>query len=173
MRDTKGLRYLAALLAVPAREMHVLELLAAAEGGPGTEAPVQSELRVTRGDGARDLAPDTRARAAYKEALHELEEEIGEAESARDLGRAERARERLERLHAELAATYGLGGRQRRAAGSPLERARKAVYNRVHDAIARIDDAHPQLARHLTKAIRTGATCVYLPARPISWDVRA
>ena len=172
LRDVKGLRYLAALVEEPGRELHVFDLLAVTEGGAPTSASVPEGLRATRAESAEsDLAADTRARAAYREALRELEEEVSCAEAAKDLGRAARARERLEVLHAELAATYGLGGQMRRAAGSPLERARKAVYNRINTAIARLDDEHAELARHLTKAIRTGTTCVYLPARPMRWDV--
>jgi hypothetical protein len=174
LRDVKGLRYLAALLVEPGRELHVFDLLAVTEGTAVASGRAPGGLRITREGGVeRGLGADARVRAAYGEVLRDLELEASEAEAAQDLGRAEQARARLEALHAELAATYGLRGQTRRAAASPLERARKAVYNRVTSAIARLDDEHVELARHLTKAVRTGTTCVYLPARLVRWDVVA
>jgi hypothetical protein len=173
LRDVKGLRYLAALLAEPGRELHVFGLLAVTEGTAVAGERAPDGLRITREGGVeRGLGADARV-AAYGEVLRDLEREAREAEAAQDLGRAEQARARLEALHAELAATYGLRGQARRAAASPLERARKAVYNRVTSAIARLDGEHAELARHLTKAVRTGTTCVYLPARLVRWDVVA
>jgi hypothetical protein len=46
------------------------------------------------------------------------------------------------------------------------ERIRKAVTNRIRDAIARIDKTNPSLGMHLAKAIRTGSACSSLPGGP-------
>ena len=59
----------------------------------------------------------------------------------------------------------GLGGRERRA-GAAAERARVAVQRRVRDAIRRIDEAMPEVGRHLQWAVRTGAFCAYRPNGP-------
>jgi hypothetical protein len=43
----------------------------------------------------------------------------------------------------------------------------------VRQAIARIDEHHPELGRHLERAIRTGTYCSYLPdtRAPERWDL--
>ena len=68
----------------------------------------------------------------------------------------------------ELAAATGLGGRSRRL-GDPAERARKTVSARVRDALSKIDQVHPQLARHLRDTVHLGTHCGYA-TRPRSVD---
>jgi hypothetical protein len=46
---------------------------------------------------------------------------------------------------------------------------RKAVTYRSRHAIARIADAHPELARHLLVSVRTGTWCGYAPERSVDW----
>jgi hypothetical protein len=60
-------------------------------------------------------------------------------------------------------------GRRRGDAGD-AERDRKAVTNRIRQAIARIGDFHPELGRHLRNSVRTGRRCVYAPERPVRWN---
>ena len=50
----------------------------------------------------------------------------------------------------------GARGRQK-----STERARKAVYNRLRQAIQHIEVAHAELAGHLVLTIKTGTSCVY------------
>jgi hypothetical protein len=66
------------------------------------------------------------------------------------------------------------------AAPSPLEsepghdaseRLRKAVTNRIRDAIRRIGAEHEELGEHLRRAIRTGTHCSYAPGRTVEWDL--
>ena len=52
------------------------------------------------------------------------------------------------------------------------ERVRKAVTNRVRQAIASIAAIHPELGLHLTNAVHTGAHCTYTPDRPVRWSGR-
>ena len=85
-----------------------------------------------------------------------------EAESFADSGRAERLRAEREALTNQLAAAVGLGGRGRRA-GSAIERARVNVQRRIRDAIRKIAEQNPELARHLDWTVRTGAFCAYEP----------
>ena len=79
LKNSKGLAYLAELLAHPDREVHVLTLIGL-DHGAGDAGPVL----------------DARAKADYKQRLDALEEEISEAESFGDLGRANRAHEEIE-----------------------------------------------------------------------------
>jgi hypothetical protein len=50
---------------------------------------------------------------------------------------------------------------------------RKAVGNRVRQAIDRIGEVHPELARHLRASVRTGTWCGYRPEHPVRWQVSA
>jgi tetratricopeptide (TPR) repeat protein len=149
VRDLKGMRYLAQLLAHPGREFHVLDLVAAETG-----------QQMALGDAGEAL--DEQAKTAYRRRLVEIEDDI---EQARALGEAEReAQGDAERdfLVRELARAVGLGGRDRRAA-SASERARSGVTRAVRQGIARIGEHHPDLGEHLNRAVRTGTYCAYTP----------
>ena len=165
--DSLGLRYLDLLIRNPGRELGALELvqLAAATGAAGTGAAGTG----VRADGLRDVsaAPadevlDQQARAAYRERLTGLEEELAEAEEWHDTERASRLRAERDFLVRELAAATGLGGRPRRL-GSEAERARINVTRAIRAAVSRIRERAPDAAAHLDDAIRTGARCCYAP----------
>jgi predicted ATPase len=151
LKDVRGVRLLARLVNEPGREFHVLDLGAARR----TETGV-----FDRGDSGEVI--DDEARRRYRARVIELREELEEAESWNDPGRAERAREELEMIERELSHAVGLGGRQRRS-GSAAERARVNVQRRIRDAIRRIESYHPGLAKHLDRSVRTGAYCAYDP----------
>lgn len=171
VRDAKGLRYLALLLAHPHRELHALDVVAAAERGA---APTESTFRDRRREAAElglgvarltDAGErlDAQAKAAYKRRLVELEEELEEAQAFNDPERAARADEEIDAIMRELASAVGLGGRPRRA-GSPAERARVNVTRSIRSAIERIAASCPSLGEHLDETIRTGTACTYAPA---------
>ena len=155
--------YLAHLLARPGCELHVADLIAAVEGVPNDGASVCVDL------GHAGEILDSRARAEYRVRLGELENELEEALTHTDLGRVERLRAEIEFLRSELSAAYGLGGRARRG-GDMVERARKAVGNRIRAALAKIAEHAPGLADHLTTSVRTGRFCVYEPPEPVRWS---
>jgi tetratricopeptide (TPR) repeat protein len=151
LKDVRGVQMLATLLREPGREFHVLDLSAgAATGGEP----------VDRGDSGQAI--DDEARRQYRARVLELREELREAESWNDLARAERVRTELEAIQRELSQALGLGGRERRI-GAAAERARVNVQRRIRDAIRRIESYHPGLAKHLNRAVRTGAYCSYDP----------
>jgi tetratricopeptide (TPR) repeat protein len=151
LKDSKGLRDIATLLASPGREFAALDL-AAPPGGAASAG----------GDAGEIL--DDRARAEYKARIAELQSEIDD-----DPVRAEAAQEELDALVAQLAGAYGLGGRARKT-GDPAERARKAVTERIRDAIAKLAREHPALHRHLKASIRTGTFCSYAPEHRVTWS---
>jgi hypothetical protein len=103
---------------------------------------------------------DARARDDYRERLSALREQLSQAEEWNDHGRAERLREEIDFLAAELARGIGLGGRARRA-GSNSERARINVRRRLLDTIEKIAEHSPALGQHLSWALKTGNFCVY------------
>jgi tetratricopeptide (TPR) repeat protein len=176
LKDSKGLRQIALLLAQPGRELHAtdLETLVA---GPSDAAPMATKSRAaydeveTRPDfGDAGELLDAEARVAYKARLDELQEEIDEAEDFNDPVRAEKARDERQFLIRELARAVGLGGRDRKAA-SHAERARLNATRAIRAAMTNLAREHPALGQHLTATIRTGRYCSYTPdpRTPVSW----
>ncbi len=157
VRDLKGMRYLAQLLFHPGREFHVLDMVAAETG-----------QQTALGDAGEIL--DERAKTAYRRRLAETDEDIQQARALEDTDREAQAEAERDFLVRELASAVGLGGRHRRAA-SDSERARSGVTRAVRQAIARIGEHHPQLGEHLTRYIRTGTYCAYVPdpGAPATW----
>jgi tetratricopeptide (TPR) repeat protein len=162
LKDSLGMRHIAALLASPGTERHVLEL--AAEGGAG--------FGLAPAAGAQAPLLDAQAKAAYRRRIAALTEERDEAASCNDLARAEKAEAELEALIAQLRGALGLGGRDR-AAAAESERARISVSRAVKTALSRIDDALPDLGTHLRATIRTGTFCSYVPDPrvPVPWTL--
>ncbi|HEX6236709.1 MAG TPA: hypothetical protein VFZ68_05925 [Acidimicrobiales bacterium] len=170
IRDLKGLRYLARLLAEPGREFHVLDLVAAEHGASGTPSPRPEPGLGQPGDAGALL--DARAKDAYRRRLAEIDEDIAEAEAFGDDERVARATVDREFLVRELARAVGLGGRDRRA-GDDSERARVSVTRAIRHALGRISEHHPQLGEHLDHAVHTGTYCAYRPDPrvPVTWEL--
>ncbi len=134
-------------------------------------APVTSpELHRDSGDAGALLDPQ--AKAVYRERITELEGEAEQAEHFNDPERAAKARAELDSLTHELARAVGLGGRDRRAASSS-ERARVRITLALRAAEKRIEQADPELGRHLQDTLQTGNYCSYRPDRrtAIPWRV--
>jgi hypothetical protein len=164
LRDAKGLRDLSALLARPMTEIHVADLIAAAE-----RRAEDARLSVDRSQ-AGGAALDPRARQEFGRRLGDLQEEMAEADRCRDRERAARCQQEFEALSSTLARSYGLGGRAR-PLSNPAERMRKTVAARIRFVIARLQPLHPPLGGHLEAAVRTGTFCSYVPSQPTDWIV--
>jgi len=145
LKDGKGIRYLARLLEAPGDELHVLELIGS------DEAPADAGSVL-----------DERAKTEYRRRLEDLRDQLEEARSLADIGRAERAQAEIDALADELARATGLGGRDRKAA-SNVERARVNVQRRLKDAIERIARHDPELRRYLESTVKTGVFCSFRP----------
>jgi hypothetical protein len=173
VRDAKGMRHLAMLLASPGVEFHAVDIAGAAEAEPPA-AGAAEDLAVRADSGDAGPALDARAKAEYRSRLEDLRAELEEAEAFNDPERAARAREEMQFIAAELSAAVGLGGRDRRVA-SNAERARVNVTRALKREIRRIADEDPHLGRELETTVRTGTFCVYEPdpRRPVAWDVDA
>jgi tetratricopeptide (TPR) repeat protein len=170
VRDLKGMRYLARLLADPGREYHVLDLVAA-ETGSGAQVDSGQAAGLPRsalGDAGESL--DAQAKDAYRRRLAEIDDDLEQAHTIGDAERAAQANAERDFLVQELARAFGLGGRDRPAA-SASERARAAVTRAVRQAMTRIAEHHPQLGQHLNRTIRTGTYCAYAPdpRAPADW----
>jgi hypothetical protein len=151
MPDAKGLQDLHTLLANPCVEVAATALATSAFVA-ADEAPVL----------------DAQAKKAYRDRLDHLDAELDRAAVRGDGARAEMLEKERAALLDELRRAAGLGGRDR-SMNSDRERLRKTVTARIRDTLRRLDDRHPALAAHLRASVRTGATCVYAPAEPVSW----
>ncbi len=174
VRDSKGMGYLARLLADPGREVHVLDLAGApgATGGTAATTAAGGDDLATDGLGDAGVRLDPQAKAEYRRRVDELRSEIVEAEEWNDPERAARARDELAFVTQELAGAVGLGGRDRKAA-SASERARVSVTRAVRSAMVRLRVLDAPLGAHLDATIRTGTYCAYVPdpRAPVRWVV--
>jgi tetratricopeptide (TPR) repeat protein len=170
VRDLKGIRYLARLLADPGREFHVLDLVAAESGRLAAAESGRAAGLSHTGPGDAGEMLDARAKDAYRRRLAEIEDDIEQARAFGDSERAAQADAERDFLVQELSRAVGLGGRDRRAA-STSERARVSVTRAIRQVIARIGEHHPELGEHLDGTIRTGTYCAYVPdpRTPAAW----
>lgn len=164
LRDTKGMRYLAELIASPGTERHALDLVDRIEG-------VGDVDRRALGDAGEVL--DTTARSAYRRRLESLRSEIDDALDSGFLDQAEALQAEHDEVARQLAQAFGLGGRSRRAS-SAVERARLNVTRAIRSAVVTICDAHPVAGASLDRSIRTGRYCVHDPSEDeIRWIVQS
>lgn len=174
IRDSRGARYLQLLLRNPGREMHSLDIVATTQQLPGATPDHMTLDRdgatVTLGDAGELL--DAAAKAAYKQRLADLADELDEAQRFNDPERANRSQEEIDALVTELSAGVGLGGRDRKAA-SAAERARGSVSKALKATIKKIAEIDSDLGSHLIATVRTGYYCSYTPdpRAPYTWEL--
>jgi tetratricopeptide (TPR) repeat protein len=167
LRDNKGMRYLAELVAAPGTERHALDLVDSIEG-MGTDG--QPDRRAL---GHAGEVLDGRARTAYRHRIESLRSDIDDALAGERLETAEALQHELDQLVAELARAFGLGGRNRVAA-SAAERARLNVTRALRTALARLSEAVPGAGAALDRRVRTGLYCAYEPADDeVRWIVQS
>jgi hypothetical protein len=146
VKDTKGLAYLADLVARPGQDLHVTQLAELPDTVSGDAGPVL----------------DAKAKAAYKERVEALRERIAEANRFGDYSGAEKAQDEVDAIADQIAAAVGIGGRDRKV-GSHVERARINVQRRLKDAIQRIAEHDTALGKYLSAAVKTGTWCSFTP----------
>ena len=79
-------------------------------------------------------------------------------------------REEYDSLLDHLSKSLSLSGKTRKV-GSTVEKARSAVTWRIRNAIKKIENVHPELGNHLSKSIKTGTNCAYLPEVDVNWTL--
>jgi hypothetical protein len=135
----------------------------------GARAFRTSSLPYDRTEGSSNAGDilDRQARAAYKQRLSELREELAEAQNFPDLGRSEQLAAAIDFLTHELARAVGLGGQARRV-GSPAERARVNNTRAIKLTMPRIPAHHLAFGQHLATTLKTGISCSYTPDARVS-----
>ena len=162
VRDSKGIGYLAELLAHPGVEIEARILAGDHAADPGASAQAADAGLAFAADSDAGPALDEPAKRAYGQRLRALREEVEQAEAFHDPERASRARLEYSAIAEQLAAATGLGGRDRRA-GSPAERARLNVTRALKSGIARVAEYDHALGEHLAAHVHTGRVCVHRP----------
>jgi hypothetical protein len=178
LKDLKGLRYLAVLLADPHREFHVLDLVRRVEGTPPIPDRPQdlqaremlTDLNLSdRGFGDAGNMIDDETRTSLQQRLQDLPEEIEEKLELGNVDGADRLRTEQEVIVSYLAASHGLGAQSRKASSS-VDRARVNITKRINDARGTISAHHPVLGHHL-RSVKTGTYCQYAPDFPTDWQL--
>jgi non-specific serine/threonine protein kinase len=170
LKSTRGLQCLAVLLRDPGREFHVGELLGHPIKASTPAAAVAADGHVTVRLDAGMTVLDAQAKAEYKCRLHELRQDLHDAERFNDPVHWAEVQSEINVITNHLAFALGFGGRDRKTS-SDAERARSAVTKCIRKAIKRIGDAIPPLGYHLSARIKTGYFCSYSPhpERHINW----
>ena len=155
--DSRGMRYLALLIAQAAREprpLHACELVALASGEPARPIALDSKIEV--------LDPTARRQLAAR--LEDIAAERDRACAVDDLDTAAALDAEFERIVLELRHAEGGGPKGRRGAFSDAgERARKAVGKAIAEAVARIATYKEvsAFAAHLDASVRKGQWLSY------------
>lgn len=139
LAHSRGVEILSRLLARPREEIHVLSL----------SSDTEHELL----DSDAGQLVDPRALREYRLRLAVLSEAQGDGPSQNQ--------DEAEWLRRELARADGKGAVRR--AGSLAERARINVQRRLKEAVAKVEQANPELGRYLRRAVRTGTYCTFRP----------
>ena len=165
LRDVKGLRYIASLLAATDARC----TCSSSRAPP--RRPADARARLTENDlvASRPSDPepvlDARAKADYGRRLEELEQEHEEARDWGDPERAARLQVELDLLTQEVARAVGLRGRDR-TFSSPAERARISVTKAIRTAIRLIDGTARISRRTSRPRSRPGASAPTPPLAP-------
>ncbi len=173
LKHVKGLLHIQTLLSSPGREFHALNLAGGGSSqldtGPGSasaaailDATRVGELSVVADLGGAGETLDSAAKAAYRQRLTELREELAVAEENGDVDRASNLEDEIEAITTELRRAVGLMGRDRMV-GSVTERARLNVTRAIKTAVERIAEHDADFGRLLARTIRTGTFCCYIP----------
>lgn len=169
VKDCKGLKYIAHLLRHPHRAIHVSTLDAPPAEQQSPEIFPEGSIRSDLGDAGEIL--DTKAKAAYRRRLSELQEALTEAKRLNPQ-QAESIEQEIDNLYQQLRQATGIGGKKR-VAGSHVEKVRVNVKRAIDAAIERLEPLDPELWQHLRKTIKTGTSCTYAPDLrfPSPWQV--
>lgn len=178
LKHSRGLEYIAHLLANPHKDLPALDLAMLGKKRPWDEVTSEYQtmneeqlaaqgLRVS-GFGDAGEVLDKTAKAEYRQHIQDIDEELRKAEEFGNVERAKELQTEKSCILQQLAAAVGLGGRDRTVADIP-DRVRITVRQNINRAIKHIATGDTKLAAFLRNSIKTGDICVYRPDREIPW----
>ncbi len=151
-----GYIYLRELLRFPEKRFTVSQLLVAVHGD-----------KAVLPTGIGESSSDALAKKAYAERLHELEQELEDAQEFNDVGRVEQLAEEKEKL---LVGFRNAGFRRMaRRHNKDLNNIRNSVCNAIKRVVDTIGKYDTNAYEHLSESIRRGYSVVYQPKTPVSW----
>jgi tetratricopeptide (TPR) repeat protein len=153
LKDAKGFHDIATMIVEPNKEFHCMELM----GNTTNEKSATSTI-------------DSKAKLEYQKQIKKLLIEIEDAKEFKNFELLSNLEDEYDSLVNHLSKSLGLDGKPRQL-GSNIEKARSAVTWRIRSAIKKINAAHPNLGKHLSKSISTGTFCSYKPEFQIQWVI--
>lgn len=179
LRDSKGLQYIALLLANPNQDFHAMKLVSLVEKTqPGTgaseldgksdDALSEDGMGIGRG-GGMDALLDEEGMVNLKARLKAIAQERQEAQQRHDSGKLAKLDNEVAWIEAELRGATGLLGRKRSFV-TPQERARVSVFDAIKRAKGNIRKQDRKLSEYLDRTIETGMHCVYKPDPLVDWN---
>ncbi len=173
----KGAEYINFLLARPNKETSVYEIVCGfAIDSCNTfldSSETKDGFQVTQGVplGNAGFVADRRAVEEYREAAHELFQEIEEARAVDNKAEINRLEEEMAKVIAAINEAVGLGGKLRTSKDK-----RKNICDAFRIAVKRIieklEKYDKPLAAHLKETIKCGKNPVYRTEEEIVWEVR-
>lgn len=113
---------------------------------------------------------DTKAKAAYKKKLDELEDQIVDARELRNDEAIERLEDERSVILRELKSATAFGGKTRED-GDMAERLRQRAAKAIRRAMANIEAELPLLGKHLRASLQLGYFVSYVPESDVTWRV--
>jgi hypothetical protein len=176
LKDLKGVRMIAYLVAHPGEAVEALRLMQLASGASSddTRIPRRQQLGATSGMSADPFGSSRDERLTRKDIVdlrrRKAREEKGKALAERldNQEKAARLAESIASIDKMLKRDLALGGKPR-TIDTDRDRARSAVAKDLTRALKHIGDANPHLAMHLKNSLRVGETCCYVPSPPVEW----
>lgn len=178
LHDLKGLAYIRYLLEHPGEEFHAFDLIhtvenrSAADTGDSMRALHDADVHSIGGLGDAGEMLDAEAKKQYARKLAELRSELDDLREKGDADRADEVQSEIDFIAREITRAVGKGGRDRRA-GSVAERARLNVSRAIWAACEKIASHDPAFSEMLSKTIRTGSFCSFVPDPrvPAAWQL--
>jgi len=152
VKDSKGIRYLAKLLAKPTEEFSAFAL-----ANPDAVAQDfrENDLETT----------DSSSLQEYKARLREIEEDLEEAKVYEREEEIKSLEDEKDGIIRHLSEVSGVGGRSR------LEGEKEKSRQSVSRALNRQVDALPIGSDHIKRRLKTGVSCTYTPDAGEVWKV--
>ena len=166
LKDLKGMAIIHTLLMHPGvltPANMLIEVAPTPDAARAAATKNESSLHV--GDTPSASPDERKSRRATERAMQDGVEEL---KKERELYKASGNHERVAKIEDQILALVRFGGVSGLPA-SPIDRARQAASKNFRTALKRIDQALPELARHLGKSIRPGTSFVYQPPERIEW----